>query len=197
MSSCRGTTYFITIVFALVTGVAGAFSQAKPGMRTSSQVSRGKFLVLIGGCNDCHSPKVFTQMGPVPDTTRLLSGHRAEAPVPNLPDGVIGTTPDKWGAVATGEFTGWRGPWGTSFAANLTPDKETGIGSWTPDMFIKALRTGKHMGSGRDILPPMPWYDLGHLPDPDLKAIFSYLQSLKPVSNAVPDPIPPPAPPKQ
>jgi len=158
---------------------------------------RGKYLTTVGGCSDCHSPKVFTQEGPVPDTTRLLSGHPASMPLPKLPDGIVGMSPDTWGAITTGDLTAWTGPWGTSFTANLTPDKETGIGSWTEEMFIKALRTGKHMGTGRDILPPMPWQEIRAVTDADLKAVFAYLKSLKPISNAVPDPIPPKAPPKQ
>ena len=91
------------------------------------------------------------------------------------------------------DLTAWVGPWGTSFARNLTPDKETGLGSWTEEMFIKALRTGKDMGEGRPILPPMPWEDFGKSTDSDLKAVFAYLKSLKPVKNAVHDPILPAA----
>jgi mono/diheme cytochrome c family protein len=152
-------------------------------------VERGKMLVTIGGCNDCHSPKVFTPKGPEPDQSRLLSGAPSDAKIPNLPDGVLG--PDKWGAVCSNDFTAWAGPWGISFTRNLTPDVATGLGSWTEAMFIKALRTGKDMGEGRDILPPMPWQNFGQMPDDDLKAVFAYLKSLKPVKNAVHDPIPP------
>ena len=71
-----------------------------------------------------------------------------------------------------------------ALAANLTPDK-TGIGSWTEAQFIQTLRTGKHLGVGRPILPPMPWQPIGQLTDADLKAIFGYLKSLKPVDNLV------------
>jgi hypothetical protein len=77
------------------------------------------------------------------------------------------------------------------FAANLTPDKNTGLGIWTEDMFIKAIRTGKHMGTSRDILPPMPWQAFAQMTDADLKGIFAYLQSIPAVTNHVPDPIPP------
>ena len=153
-----------------------------------SVVERGKWLVNLGGCNHCHSPKLFGPMGPVPDTTRLLSGHTS-TPLPAIPPGVL--APDKWGALTTGDLTAWAGPWGVSFAKNLTPDTATGIGSWNDAMFIKALRTGKDMGEGRPILPPMPWDAFGQLSDADLKAIFAYLRSLKPIANAVPDPIPP------
>jgi hypothetical protein len=90
-------------------------------------------------------------------------------------------------------LTAWSGPWGQSFAANLTPDKNTGLGIWTEDMFIKAIRTGKHMGTSRDILPPMPWQAFAQMTDADLKGIFAYLQSIPAVTNHVPDPIPPPA----
>jgi hypothetical protein len=116
-------------------------------------IKRGAYLVDVGGCNDCHSPKVFAGAGPMPDKARLLSGHRANAKLPAIPAGVIGR--DQWGAVTNTELTAWVGPWGVSFAANLTPDV-TGLVSWTPENFIQAMRTGKHAGVGRPILPPMP-----------------------------------------
>ena len=154
-------------------------------------VARGKYLVTLGGCDDCHSPKVMTPRGPAIDESKPLSGSPAGMPLPAVPPGVLG--PDKWGALASNDLTAWVGPWGTSFSRNLTPDKETGLGSWTEEMFIKALRTGKDMGEGRPILPPMPWEMIGKATDSDLKAIFAYLRSLKPVKNAVHDPVPPAA----
>ena len=53
--------------------------------------------------------------------------------------------------------TAWSGPWGVSFTANLTPDPETGLGRWTLRNFMDTIRSGRHMGRGRPILPPMPW----------------------------------------
>ena len=84
-----------------------------------------------------------------------------------------------------------------SFAANLTPDTATGIGEWTEETFVRAIRTGKHQGqpNGREILPPMPWPAFKNLSDGDLRAIWAYLRSVKPVKNQVPFPIPPNAPP--
>ena len=163
----------------------------------TNMVEKGKKLVTIGGCNDCHTPKVYGPKGADLDAARLLSGQPADAKLPPLPSGIIG--PGKWAAVTNEHFTAWFGPWGVSFSRNLTPDMETGLGSWTEEMFIKAMRTGKHMGAadGRDILPPMPWQGIGQLPDEDLKAIWAYLHSLKPVKNAVPEPIPPQQPPAQ
>lgn len=152
-------------------------------------VERGQYLVNIGVCNDCHSPKIFTDKGPIPDTTRLLSGASSTSVVPSIPPGLI--APTAWGALGSNDMTIWVGPWGASFAANLTPDEVTGIGAWSEESFLNAMRSGKHLGTGRDILPPMPWNYIAKLSDQDIKAIFAYLKSLKPVENQVPQPIPP------
>jgi len=154
----------------------------------SSVLARGKFLVTLGGCHDCHTPKLMTEKGPALDTKRLLAGFPSSEKPPAIPAGVIG--PKAWGGLFTNDLTGWAGPWGTSFGSNLTPDKDTGIGAWTEDTFINTLRTGKTPG-GRPILPPMPWESIRQAGDKDLKAIFAYLQSLPPVRNVVPAPIPP------
>ncbi len=146
-------------------------------------------MVGFGGCSDCHTPKQFTPKGPQPDPGKLLSGHPSTAKLPKVPQGVIGQ--EQWGALTNNDMTAWVGPWGVSFAANLTPDKRTGLGSWTAELFIKTMRTGKHLGAGREILPPMPWFTLATLTDEDLKAIFAYLNSIKPIENVVPQPIPP------
>jgi hypothetical protein len=171
-----------------------ATTPAPAAAPTQSPAERGKYLVTTSLCDDCHSPKTFGPQGPETDMSRRLSGHPAADKLPPVPAGVLG--PDKWGAVGSNDFTAWAGPWGTSFTANLTPDKATGIGSWTEEMFIKALRTGKHQGEGRPILPPMPWPNIAQMTDADLKAVFAYLQTLPPIQNAVPEPIPPAAPPK-
>jgi mono/diheme cytochrome c family protein len=151
-------------------------------------VQRGELLARFGGCHDCHTPKIMTPTGPQLDTSRLLSGHPSHASLPAAPQGVIG--PTQWGALATNDLTAWEGPWGISFAANLTPDV-TGLGPWTAQDFIHTMRTGKHLGVGRALLPPMPWFNLEALTDQDLTALFKYLHSIKPISNQVPQPIPP------
>lgn len=156
-----------------------------PKSATAAQVARGKYLVSFGGCNDCHTPLKFTEKGPQPDLSRLLSGHPEDTKLPP-PD----LKPGPWFA-ATAGMTAWAGPWGITYAANLTPDKNTGLGIWTEAMFLKAMKTGKHMGSGREILPPMPWQSLAQLTEDDLKAIFAYLKSVPPVVNHVPVPASP------
>jgi mono/diheme cytochrome c family protein len=160
------------------------------GRGDDTSIARGRYLVTLGGCNDCHTPKLLRPTGPVPDSSRFLSGHPADTELPPVPPGVLG--PDRWGALVSPGLTAWAGPWGVSFTANLTPDA-TGLGPWSAEQFIQTMRTGKHLGVGRPILPPMPWYDIGQLTDEDLRAIFAYLRTIKPVPNAVPAPLPPTA----
>ena len=121
--------------------------------------------------------------------TRELSGNPATEKVTPVPAKLI--APGKWLTVANNHLGAWAGPWGVSFAMNLTPHKETGLGSWTQEMFIGALRTGKHQGTGRPILPPMPWNWYGQLPEEDLKAMFAYLHSIPAIKNRVPVPLTP------
>ncbi len=170
----------------VISGTTFAADQKAAGVK-KAQIARGLYLVTVGGCNDCHTPKKMTANGPVPDEARLLSGHPADEKLPDVPSNVIG--PDKWGVIANNNLTAWVGPWGTSFTSNLSPDSETGIGAWNEELFTRIIRTGKFMGSGRNILPPMPWNEFAKLTDGDLKAIFAYLKSLKSVKNQVPDPV--------
>ncbi len=181
-----GIAACVVAAAALALAASGA---TKPNKSSMEQVERGRYLVNLGGCNHCHSPKAMGPNGPIPHPLKTLSGHIAESNLPEIPKGVIG--PDKWMGITNSDMTAWVGPWGVSFAANLTPDPATGIGAWTEDVFIKSMRTGKHMGTGRQILPPMPWEDIGKLNDQDLKDVFAYLKSIPAVRNAVPQPIPP------
>lgn len=152
-------------------------------VKAENPVERGKYIVSFAGCRDCHTPMKMGPNGPEPDMARDLSGHpeqiKIDKPI-KLPDG--------WMAAGSNTFTAWSGPWGVSFTANLTPDP-SGLSAWTEDLFIKAMREGKHMGTSRPILPPMPWQVIRNMTDDDLKAVFAYLRSIPPVSNHVPDPI--------
>ena len=177
----------LCIVSLLVRGDALA-GQAASGT-VKDQVARGAYLVNSGGCHDCHTPKLMTPKGPEPDMSRNMMGAAADSKVPPIPPGLL--SPTGWGALTNNDMTIWAGPWGVSFAANITPDKTTGLGSWTEAAFIKSLRTGKRKGVLRDILPPMPWQNMAKMTDEDLKAVFAYLLSLKPIQNKVPEPIPP------
>lgn len=153
-------------------------------------VARGSYLVNSLGCADCHAPKRMGAHGPEPDSARFLSGSPEDSKLPAPPS----LPPGPWVATTSWDMTAWAGPWGISYASNLTPDEGTGIGMWTEEMFIGAIRNGKKMGVGRGLLPPMPWPVYRNFSDADLKAMFAYLKSLPAVSNRVPDPLPPAAP---
>lgn len=171
--------------------VQQASDPVKKEMSQAELFDRGKYLVTIIGCNDCHSPKIMTAQGPIPDSTKLLSGHPAQIPLPAMYKNA--SKPGDW-VLFSPDLTAAVGPWGISYSANLTPDTATGLGAWTEDVFVKTLRTGKHLGQdgGRPILPPMPWEEFSKASDDDLKAIFAYLKALPPISNKVPQPVSPP-----
>lgn len=153
-----------------------------------SQIERGRHLVMTSGCTDCHTPWKMGQNGPEPDWSKNLSGHPQELVMPDAPP-----PQGPWLGSFSATFTAWAGPWGVSYSANITPDKETGIGNWTEENFVQAIRTGRHMGKGRMILPPMPVPVINNMPDDDLKAIYAYLMSTSPIKNKVPEPVAPPA----
>jgi hypothetical protein len=170
--------------------LGGCLPADEPPPTAEEMIERGRYLVSVGGCNDCHTPKVFSGGGTAPDENRLLSGHPADLEIPEFSFEDIG--PGKW-LLFNEHLTAAVGPWGVSFSANLTPDEETGIGDWTETEFIDGIRTGTHRGIGRPILPPMPWFNLAMANEEDLKAIFAYLKSIPAIENQVPDAIDPPA----
>ena len=175
-----------TALFFLVLSTAAMAAGEKP---SADLVARGKMLVTFGGCNDCHTPKTFGAEGMMPDMSRQLSGYAQDAKMPPVDKKAL--TPGYWMLMGP-ELQSFVGPWGISYAANLTPDEQTGIGLWTEDIFIKTIKTGKHMGEGRPILPPMFTEGMRVLPDEDLKAIYAYLRSVPPIKNVVPQPVAPP-----
>jgi hypothetical protein len=187
------TKTFIASVLILAATLAAGCSDklfsasAASGPDGSARVERGRYMVSVMGCNDCHTPLKMGPKGPEPDMDRFLTGHPEQiGPMPPAtPQG-----PWAWSGAPTN--TAFSGPWGVSYAFNLTPDRNTGLGIWTEEMFVKAIRTGKHMGTSRDILPPMPWPAFRNATDEDLKSIYAFLRSLKPVVNHVPDITPPP-----
>lgn len=169
------------------TAADGAAASHASHASEAERIERGRYLVNAGACNDCHTPWAMGPAGPAPDSSRALSGHPAELrmpPAPSLPEG-------PWLVTVAATNTAWAGPWGVSFTANLTPDDETGLGTWTEQNFIDTIRGGRHMGAGRPLLPPMPAAMYANMTDEDLGAIFAYLQSVPAISNRVPAPLPP------
>ncbi|MGE0042338.1 MAG: cytochrome c [Vicinamibacterales bacterium] len=167
--------------------VAAAAPETAAVTANAATIARGAYLVTAMGCHDCHTPLKMGAHGPEPDMSRALTGHPADMPMPPAP--ALPPGPWAWSGAATS--TAFAGPWGVSFTANLTPDPETGLGKWTEEMFVRAMRTGRHEGKGRPILPPMPFQNVGQLNDEDISAVFAYLQSLPPVVNRVPQPVDP------
>jgi mono/diheme cytochrome c family protein len=148
------------IALSLVALSCGSNQQTSAAMPKPDPVVRGRYLVTIMSCNDCHTPGFFYG---APDTLRRLSGSEI----------------------------GWVGPWGVVHARNLTPDSATGIGSWTIEQIVTALRSG-NTPDGSQLAAIMPWQNYSSILDQDdAVAIASYLKSLPPVTHKNLDRIPP------
>ena len=157
------------------------------GISQDSLIALGKYIVHTGGCDDCHSPKKMGPQGPEIIEELRFSGYPSARPLKPIDSKNL----EQGWALLNEDLTTAVGPWGQSFAANITSDV-TGIGEWSEENFITVMRKGKYKGieSNRPILPPMPWFNIGQKTDFDLKAMFAYLKSTKPVSKLVPAPIP-------
>lgn len=182
--------FLLYVILSCSQAVDKSNAESKPVAETTEEelVKNGEHLVQIMGCNDCHSPKRMGPKGPEIIPERMLSGYPSDRPIASFDAGLLKTG----FSVFYPDLTGAAGPWGISFAGNLTPD-ETGIGGWTEQQFGKAIREGKWKGmdGSRPLLPPMPWINYTNLTDHEVKSIFSYLKSIKPVRNLVPMPVPP------
>ena len=197
----RNVCYTILVLFFIgMAGVSGCNNENTASTKANAdssavrygayatQAELGEHLVMIAGCHDCHTPKKMTPQGPELDMSLALSGHPSKMPIPDVDRKEV----ESKGLGVTQTLTAWIGPWGVSYAANLTSDA-TGIGEWEESNFITAIRKGKHKGveTERSILPPMPWQTIKEMSDDELKAVFAYLKTTKPVKNIVPEPLPP------
>jgi mono/diheme cytochrome c family protein len=185
MKTMRMSVAILGVAAALLgVVVLAAASATQSAQGPGTAIAGGKHLVDSMGCHDCHTPFKMGPNGPEPDMARALSGHPGDMKMPPPP-----ATSGPWMGSFAATMTAWAGPWGISYTANLTPHKENGLGAWTEQQFIDTLRTGRHLGRGREILPPMPWTAYKNLNDADLKAMFAYLRSLPPNANKVPPPV--------
>ena len=187
----RFTLMSLAAFFLLITGCRNNSKTAtaeNAELSVEQLVQKGEYLVTIMGCNDCHSPKEMGPQGPVLIADLMLSGYPASRPFQKAEPGLI----EKGWILFNADLTAAAGPWGVSFAANLTSD-QTGIGNWTEENFRRALKEGKYKGLAglRMLLPPMPWANFAVISDEDIKSIFQYLKSTKAVNNVVPLPISP------
>jgi len=189
----KKSTYFFLAIVLLLIVISCVESTKKNKMEETpfyggfeSMEQWGEHMVTIADCNACHTPKKMTNHGPVLDSTLLLSGHPLGMPkIDSYKDDFAAK-----GLTMAMDLTEWVGPWGRSYAANLTPD-DTGIGNWTEEQFMYAIRNGKSKGlpGSRPLLPPMPWEMYRFMTDGELKAIFAFLKTVKPIQNVVPPPI--------
>ena len=198
----RKSSYLLLTALAFVAILFYGCSENKPADQTTeptapektnyggyeTQALWGQHLVTIGGCNDCHTPKKMTPMGPADDSTLFLSGHPSQVPAPDVDRKQM----ESKGLVVTATFTAWIGPWGITYSANLTPD-ETGLGNWTEEQFIYAIKNNvsKGLPGSRPLLPPMSMMPVHHMTNDELKAVFAYLKTIKPVKNVSVQPTPP------
>ena len=166
---------------------SAAAEEKSTAMTKKEMIKRGAYLVNTIGCDDCHSPKKMGPHGPEIIPELRLSGYPSDRPLAKADTNVV----KKGWMMLSDDLTTAVGPWGQSFAANLTSDA-TGTGNWKEEQFIKAIREGKYKGldNTRPLLLPMPWFVYKNLTDDDLKSIFAFLQTTKPVKNVVPAPRP-------
>jgi mono/diheme cytochrome c family protein len=188
-SIARSNSRISLLLFSAVLTLACACVPEGPAATPDSEysgeaVERGRYLVTVGACNECHTPFAMGPEGPAPDMTRMLSGHPAGFD-PGLPPVLT----QGWMSANAATNTAFAGPWGVSYAFNLTPDLHTGIGAWTEEIFVETLRTGRHWGVSRAILPPMPWQNYSQMTDEDLRAMYAYLRTIPSIENAVPEPV--------
>jgi len=183
----RSTSILVLIAASAIVATVTVASKSGPSPieEKRAQIKRGEYLVTIGGCNDCHTPLRLGANGPEPDMSRMLSGHPQHVTMPAPPKLAEGP----WESIGSATNTAFAGPWGVSYARNLTPDDMTGLGIWTEEMFVTTIRTGRHWGVSRPIMPPMPWFNYAKMSDEDLRSVYAYLRTLKPVRNQVPDAI--------
>jgi hypothetical protein len=195
---CRRIVF--ALIFIVMLGACGSKAEFKPQKPSKAEdqeevyrkynVERGKRLVELGGCSQCHTPKIKTTFGYKPDKDRFLSGYPSNEPLPELPYAeIIAGEAEK--SFYTTDATVWVGRWGVGFATNLTPDPETGIGAWEEQDFIDIFRGNKHFADGDQVTSPMPVRAYSQLSYFELKSIFVYLQTIEPISNEVPKRIPP------
>lgn len=143
-----------TLCASLGAAAIASFLVAIPAAADEAQIARGKYLVGVAGCSDCHTPGGMLGS---PDMKRYLGGSDVGFSIPTQ-----------------GVFVG----------QNLTPDPETGLGRWTAEQIVTAIRAGKRP-DGTELSGVMPSASFAKLTDADAFAIAAFLQSLPPVKNKV------------
>lgn len=134
----------------------GAKVEKKTSKTDARQIERGRYLLTVGNCNDCHTDRFAPSEGKVVEKDWLL-----------------------------GSPLGLRGPWGTTYATNL----RLSLSKMSEDAWVKYAKALKTR-------PPMPWFNLNHWTDSDLRAFYRYVRQLGAVGEPSPSPLPPEKEPK-
>ncbi len=149
----------LVAIAVILLAIAASAALPAGGTGPSQEVvERGRYLTSIMDCSGCHTPGA---LGGKPDSTRPLGGSDIGFKIPSL---------------------------GIFYPPNLTPDRESGLGTWTTEQIVKAVRTGVRP-DGRMLAPVMPYHNYAILTDDDARALAIYLRTLKPVRNKVPGPV--------
>ena len=140
------TTAAVLLVSSVAALSVAVAQQAAEKKTMSADAKRGRYLVQISGCNDCHTPGYAESGGRVDEKLWL-----------------------------TGDALGWRGPWGTTYPANLRLVAQY----LTEDQFVNRARS-------KDLRPPMPWFNVRDMTERDVRAIYRYLKWMGPAGQAAP-----------
>jgi mono/diheme cytochrome c family protein len=146
--------------FGQMLAVAGLFFAAVQPAGATGNIERGAYLAHIMDCGGCHTPGALAGR---PRDSEALSGAEMGFAVPDL---------------------------GIFFPPNLTPDEETGLGKWSSDDIIRAIREGVNP-DGRELAPIMAFRNYAKLTDADAADLAAFLKSLPPISRTVPGPFGP------
>lgn len=146
-----------TFPFSLILRTIPSEAEPMSNIDRNNPAEYGKYLVAIGGCNDCHTPQ---EGGEAVEGMEFSGGF--EIPM------------------ETGGFCR---------AANITPDVETGIGSWSKSDFISRFKSYENIDSlivnHGEFNSEMPWSIYSGMTEEDLGAIYEYLRTVRPVKNQV------------
>ncbi len=130
---------------------ASAEDSAEGSTENRRLIERGRYLARIAACNDCHTPNYAASGGQVPEKDWLV-----------------------------GDRLGWRGPWGTTYPANL----RLALMKLSEEDWLRNARTLTYR-------PPMPWFMLRDMSDEDLRALYRFVRALGPAGEPAPAWVPP------
>jgi mono/diheme cytochrome c family protein len=149
----RSSSTRFAAAFIIALGAVSAFAADREDLQGISKPSleRGRYIAQIAGCNDCHTPNYAQSGGRVPEKDWLI-----------------------------GDRLGWRGPWGTTYPANLRMT----MARMSEEDWVRVARSAQYR-------PPMPWFALRDMKETDLRALYRFVRSLGVAGEPAPAYVPP------